>query len=80
MNFDFEFDFPYPHIKRHATDVEASFNRCLEVVYLRSPHRGYYLFYPPDLIAAAILALSDEYRPEQFECSRRDVLMLKRDF
>jgi hypothetical protein len=60
IGFDFEFEFPFTFIEKHLAgkpmeDISQTLKVCLSTIYLKSPQRGYFLFYPPYLLAAAIL-------------------------
>ena len=93
LQFDFEFAFPFTYVKQYLQLCDQSheifdltLKRCLDIVYLKTPQRAYYLFYHPALLAAGILATTPNFdliRYQESVYSRvheKDVEMISADF
>ena len=72
IGFDFEYVMPWDKLKCH--DLEQQY---VELIYIRSPHRAYFLFYPPDLLASAVIHY---HNSTDDSCVSADVMMLVEDF
>ena len=58
IQFDFEYSFPFSIIRNYlGRNEDVALKLCLDTVYLNNPHKGYFLYYPPCHLAAAILTI-----------------------